>query len=118
MKFNDYEIAQKKDKFTEVGVTYKEVINNIFQWVKDGKINPRQMEELMKFCYEYFNKDVDISPQSFEDVLYTFNKQHTFVDFKLTPSKGVYESTPQGLKNSTAALFSSNNVKIINLSEY
>ncbi len=54
MNFGDYDIRKKKEQLTGGSKTYKEAVNNIFQWVKEGKLTPKQMEELTVYCYKYF----------------------------------------------------------------
>lgn len=52
MKFSKEEIENKKDLLVQLGKPHDESIKNIFQWVKQGKIGPREMEELVIYCHK------------------------------------------------------------------
>ena len=54
MKFDEYDIRKKKEQLTGHAKTYKESLGNIYQWVKEDKLTPKQMEELTVHCYKHF----------------------------------------------------------------
>jgi hypothetical protein len=46
MKADDYQYDLMKAKVLDKTKPYKERLNNIFQWIKDDRINPTQMAVL------------------------------------------------------------------------
>lgn len=55
MKLDNTDIRHKKDQLTGCSKSYKESIGNIYQWVKEDKISPAQMADLVEHIYKYFN---------------------------------------------------------------
>lgn len=53
MKFNEFDIQKKKEQFTDNAKTYNESLGNIYQWVKEDKLTPKQMGELVAWLQAF-----------------------------------------------------------------
>jgi hypothetical protein len=50
MRSSDWKMREKKEKLSDK--RHREAINNIYQWVKEDRLTPAQMEELVRFVIE------------------------------------------------------------------